>query len=112
MKIIGNTSGLHRIFGSWKIRISAYLPQPEIAVSYSYDSELMAAYAKMQYRMPQQQPCHRASDSGREKPDYNVVDLHQMTEQYQILIIPGEIVMDHEQENTVREFIKMAVRQL
>ena len=29
-----------------------------------------------------------------------------MTEQYQILIIPGEIVMDHEQENTVREFIK------
>ena len=84
-----------------------YLPQPEIAVSYSYDSELMAAYAKMQYRMPYSNNLAIAHRILEERNlDYNVVDLHQMTEQYQILIIPGEIVMDHEQENTVREFVK------
>ena len=84
-----------------------YLPQPEIAVSYSYDSELMAAYAKMQYRMPYSNTLAIAHRILEERNlNYNVVDLHQMTEQYQILIIPGEIVMDHEQENTVREFVK------
>ena len=84
-----------------------YLPQPEIAVSYSYDSELMAAYAKMQYRMPYSNNLAIAHRILEERNlNYNVVDLHQMTEQYQILIIPGEIVMDHEQENTVREFVK------
>lgn len=67
----------------------------------------------MQYRMPYSNNLAIAHRILEERNlDYNVVDLHQMTEQYQILIIPGEIVMDHEQENTVREFVKMAVRQL
>lgn len=84
-----------------------YLPQPKIAVSYSYDSELAADYAKRQYRMPYINNLVTAHQVLEERNlDYNVVDLHHITKEYQILIIPGEIMMDQKQAQTVREFVK------
>ena len=52
----------------------------------------------MQYQIPYSNNLAIAHRFWKRNLNYNVVDLHQMTEQYRILIIPGEIVMDHEQE--------------
>ena len=84
-----------------------YLPKPEIAVSYSFDSELAAQYARMQYRMlyeDQLSVVNRLLES--RNLDYNVVDLHGVKENYQILIIPGEIMIEKEGAENIRQFVK------
>lgn len=84
-----------------------YLPEPEIAVAYSYDCDWVCQYSGNQYQQPYnyslQQIHHVLSERNT---DYNIVDLRNMKKTYKLLIVPAHNLMTKEMANTIRSFVK------
>ena len=84
-----------------------YLPKPDIAVSFSHDSDLLSGYHARQYRLPHMAALANAlaalEGQGR---DYNIVDLRNMKEPYRLLIIPGQHLLEGAAIENVRRFVQ------
>lgn len=84
-----------------------YLPTPEIAVSYSYDSKLEAQYSSKHFRLPYGENLGRVHAVLEEKNlDYNVVDLHEIRKEYRVLVIAGQNMLDQREAENVRAFVQ------
>lgn len=84
-----------------------YLPEPEIAVAYSFDSSLIASYHKQQFRLTYQENMVQAlAPLEKSNRDYNIVDLRNRKNNYKLLIIPGYIIMDEKSAESVRSFVE------
>lgn len=84
-----------------------YVPEPEIAVAYNYDSDWVSQYSCSQYRQPYNaslQQIHRALSE--RNTDYNIIDLRNMKKNYKLLVIPAHNVMTKQMANTVRSFVE------
>ena len=84
-----------------------YLPQPDIAVAYSYDSCWVSQYSPFQYRMSYGDSMLQiARVFYRRNSDYNIVDLRNLKGSYRLLIVPEHIVMDQVSANTLRSYVE------
>lgn len=84
-----------------------YIPRPEIAVAFSYDSSWVSQYSPFQFRMGYGDSMLEAARLFfNRNTDYNVVDLRNMKGSYKLLIVPEHIVMDQESADTLRRFIE------
>lgn len=82
-----------------------YLPEPEIAVAYSYDSEWVSQYSRCQYREPYHTGLEQIHHVLAERNmDYNIVDLRQIKKKYKLLIIPSHNLMTKQMADVVRSF--------
>ncbi len=84
-----------------------YLPSPDTAAAYDYDSDWAVQYSSSQFRMPYKQTMTEVQnvffDLNR---DYNVVSLNKIRGNYKLLLIPGHTVMSPEEAKTVRAYVK------
>jgi beta-galactosidase len=83
-----------------------YLPTPEIAVAYSYESYLISNYhtARFQQAYPDNL-LNIISALEKRNTDYNIVNLRHLKNSYKLLIVPGHIIMDEQSANTIREYV-------
>lgn len=83
-----------------------YLPKPDTAIAYSYDSAWVSQYGAAQYQQTYHQnmvEVHKAFyESNR---DYNVVDLRNLKNNYRLIIIPGHILIGKEAAEQVRRYV-------
>ena len=83
-----------------------YLPVPEIAVAYSFDSDMVAYYGKYQYHHSR-----RANSAAINELffnlnlDYNVVNLTARKHDYKLLILPEYLLVSPEEAKAVRDYI-------
>lgn len=83
-----------------------YLPSPDIAVAWNYDSFWCNQYNKGHYRTPYEGAMTEiAKTFFNNNRDYNIVDLRNLKGDYKLLIIPQHIVMEPDAARTVREFV-------
>lgn len=83
-----------------------YLPLPEVAVSYDYDSDWVIQYSPAQFRMSYKQNMTEVQRVFFDRnQDMNVVDLNNIRGNYKVLIIPGQVCMSREEAETVRQFV-------
>ncbi|WP_138750772.1 beta-galactosidase [Paenibacillus sinopodophylli] len=84
-----------------------YLPQPEIALAYSFEafkvSENQKAYYKTPYLRQVMQVFETLID---ENIDCNVVNLRNIDLNYKVLLIPGHAIMDEASAQSVRKFVE------
>lgn len=84
-----------------------YLPKPEIAVSYDYPSFWITEYHnemfKKSYLDMQGDIAKAFYYSNRE---YNVVDLKNLKNDYKLIIVPNQNIMDEKSAETIREYVK------
>lgn len=84
-----------------------YLPDPDIAVAYDYESAWVSQYSSAQYRQSYKQNMIEVQKAFYESNrDYNVVDLRNLKKDYRLLMIPGHIVMNPESAATVRRYVE------
>lgn len=83
-----------------------YLPQPEIALAYSFESYRVAEGQRFYYRTSYiDQVMQTFLALNEDNMDCNVVDLRHMEKPYKLLLIPGHCVMDEASAETVRRFV-------
>ena len=84
-----------------------YLPDPDIAVAYNYDSDWVSQYSSFQYRMNYRQSMMEVSKAFfKSNRDYNVVDLRHVNKKYKLLIVPEHIVMECTAAEYIRGYVK------
>jgi Beta-galactosidase len=83
-----------------------YLPVPEIAVAYSFDSNTVIQYGARQYHQTSRQnnvEVHRVFFELN--LDYNVIDLRNRKHDYKLLILPEYVLMSEREAEEVRRFV-------
>jgi beta-galactosidase len=84
-----------------------YLPKPEIALAYSFESfkvsENQKGYYKTKY-LEQMMQTFLALDE--DNVDCNIVNLRQLEKDYKLLLVPGHCIMDEASAQTIREFVQ------
>lgn len=83
-----------------------YLPQPEIAMAYSYDSDRVYNYSDRHFKQKytyNTQEVHRVFYDMN--IDYNVVDLRNLKNNYKLLIVPGHYCMEPKMAQTIRDYV-------
>lgn len=84
-----------------------YLPVPDIAVAYNYDSGIMISYESGQYRQDYNSTHAEVYRTFFDRnKDYNVVDLRKLVGTYKLLIVPNHCVMEQSAAETIRNFVK------
>ena len=84
-----------------------YLPDPDVAVAYHYDSSWVNQYSSSQFQQSYKNTMTEVNRIFYEKNrDYNVVDLRNLKKDYKLIIIPGHIVMEPEAADTIRNYVK------
>ena len=84
-----------------------YLPVPEVAVSYSFDNNIVMQYGARQYHQTARQnsvAVHRVFFELN--MDYNVIDLRNRKHDYKLLILPGYVMMSEREAEEVRRFVE------
>lgn len=83
-----------------------YLPVPDTAVAYDYDSDWVVQYSPSQFRLPYKKTMTEVQKAFFElNRDYNVVSLNELKGNYKLLIIPGHTAMSPEEADTVRQYV-------
>ncbi|GLX66331.1 beta-galactosidase [Paenibacillus glycanilyticus] len=84
-----------------------YLPEPEIALAYSFESfkvsENQKGYYKTAYLDQVMQTFQALCE---DNVDCNVVNLRQIEKNYKLLLVPGHCIMDEASAQTIREFVE------
>lgn len=83
-----------------------YLPVPEIAVAYSFDSNTVIQYGARQYHQTSRKnnvEVHRVFFELN--LDYNVIDLRNRKHDYKLLILPEYVLMSEREAEEVRRFV-------
>lgn len=84
-----------------------YVPKPEIAMSYSYESYWLCDRDKDLFRKNYRSSLTAVREVFFEKNmEYNVVDLHRMQNKYKLLIVPNHFLLDEEEAATIRSFVE------
>jgi beta-galactosidase len=82
-----------------------YLPKPETALAYSYESSLITMYHQRRFRQAYPTGLTNVlSALEKRNMDFNVVNLRDLKRDYKLLIVPGHVIMDEASANTVRDF--------
>ncbi|MCU6798164.1 beta-galactosidase [Paenibacillus sp. WQ 127069] len=83
-----------------------YLPKPEIALAYSFESfkvsENQRGYYKTTY-LEQMMQTFLALDE--DNVDCNIVNLRHIEKNYKLLLVPGHCIMDEASAQTIRAFV-------
>lgn len=83
-----------------------YLPVPEIAVSYDYPSFWITEYHKDMFKKPY---LKMQGDIARvfwySNREYNVVDLKKLKNDYKLIIVPDQNIMDEKSAEAIREYV-------
>lgn len=83
-----------------------YLPVPEVAVAYSYESEWASCHNK-HFRQPYKSISAIIQQYFYEKNrDYNIVDLRNLKGNYKVIFVPNHCVMDEASSQTIRSFVE------
>lgn len=83
-----------------------YLPVPDIAVAYSYDSDWVIQYAPHHYRQPYSQVMAQVEKAFFAlNRDYNVISLAARKHEYKVLVLPGYVVMKEQDAENIRSFV-------
>lgn len=84
-----------------------YLPEPDTAVAYHYDSSWVGQYGAVQYQQTYRKNMVEVQRAFYENNrDYNIVDLRNLKNDYKLIIIPGHIVMERDMAEAVKEYVK------
>ncbi|BFT70065.1 beta-galactosidase [Paenibacillus sp. P36] len=84
-----------------------YLPKPEIALAYSFESFKVAENQKGYYKTPYlEQMMQTFIALGEDNVDCNIVNLRQIEKDYKLLLVPGHCIMDEASAQTIREFVQ------
>ena len=84
-----------------------YLPEPEIAVSYSFDSSWANDYSSRFFQLDYEDNIARIEELFfRLNCDHNIVDLRNLKGKYRMLIIPQHICMSREEADAIREYVR------
>lgn len=84
-----------------------YVPKPQIGVAYSVESRWMTQYHKEQFRQNYVDNMLEVQKVFFENNlEYNYVNLRNLLNEYQLLIIPGHIVLEQSASDTVRKFVE------
>lgn len=83
-----------------------YLPWPEIAVAYNYDSCWSGQYSGRHYRMGYSSALTEMERVFfRNNRDFNVVDLRNVKGNYKLLIVPHHIVMEPAAAQEIKDYV-------
>lgn len=83
-----------------------YLPEPDTAVAYSYDSSIMCAYEPGQYRQTYEQAMAEVYHVFYQRNrDYRMVDLTNRKGQYRLILIPNHCLMEDAAIQQVRDYV-------
>jgi len=84
-----------------------YLPKPEIALAYSFESfkvsQNQAGYYKTTHLEQMMQTFLALSE---DNVDCNIVNLRNVEKEYKLLLIPGHCVMDEASAHSIRQFVE------
>jgi len=84
-----------------------YLPKPEIALAYSFESFKVAENEKRYYQTTYlEQIMQTFLALSEDNVDCNVVDLRNLEKDYKLLLIPGHCIMDEASAATIRKFVE------
>lgn len=84
-----------------------YLPNPEIAVAYSQESEWVSQHQKGQFRQRYDAMMIQVHKVFYESNlEYNMVDLRNLKQKYKLLIVPGHILIEPKVAETIRNFVQ------
>ena len=84
-----------------------YLPSPKIAIAYSWESSVVMEYEKQHYRTEYSRQVMQAFAPFYDRSlDVNFVDLRKLKNQYTLIVVPGQALMDRKSAETLREFVR------
>lgn len=84
-----------------------YVPKPEIAMSYSYESYWLCDRDRDLFRKNYRSSLTAVREVFFEKNmEYNVVDLHRIQNEYKLLIVPNHFLLDEEEAAAIRGFVE------
>lgn len=84
-----------------------YLPLPEIGVAYDYQSLWITEYNKDMFVKPYLTVQGDIAKTFYYKNmDYNTVDLRNLKNNYKLIIVPNQNIMNKEAAETIREYVK------
>ncbi|WP_171720033.1 beta-galactosidase [Paenibacillus phytohabitans] len=84
-----------------------YLPNPEIALAYSYEAFKVSENQKAYYKTPYlKQVITTYQALMADNTDCNVVNLRSIEKDYKLLLIPGHCIMDEASAQSVRQFVE------
>lgn len=82
-----------------------YLPVPDVAVAYSYDSDWVIQYAPHHYRQSYRQIMVEVEKTFFAlNRDYNIVSPASRKHDYKVMILPGYVVMSKADADSIRRF--------
>lgn len=84
-----------------------YLPQPEIAVAYSRDSDWQCQYSPHQFHRSHSFAVRAVTHTLLQmNADFNIVDLRDMRGSYRLLVVPAVSIMDPVSAQTIRQYVQ------
>ena len=84
-----------------------YLPKPEIAVAYHYDSAWDSQYDTLQFRQPYRVAVTEITrELWKRNMDYNIIDLKNRKENYKVIFIPMHVIIDEDTAEAIRTYVK------
>jgi beta-galactosidase len=83
-----------------------YLPDPDIALAYSFESYKVSDHQKAYYKTPYlDQMMQTFMALNEDNVDCNIVNLRYIEKNYKLLIVPGHCLMDEASAQTIRKFV-------
>jgi beta-galactosidase len=84
-----------------------YLPEPEIAVAYSYDNFMISQYHRDRFIQSYHNGLFNTLKAlEKHNIDYNIVNLKDIKQSYKLLIVSGHIIMDEESAEAIKRFLE------
>ncbi|WP_051250449.1 beta-galactosidase [Paenibacillus harenae] len=84
-----------------------YLPKPEIALAYSFESFKVSQNQRGHYKTAYlDQMMQTFLTLCEDNVDCNIVDLRKIEKEYKLLLVPGHCIMDEESANSIRSFVE------
>ncbi|MNB94907.1 Beta-galactosidase BgaA [compost metagenome] len=84
-----------------------YLPQPEIAMAYSFESFRVSENSKAYYKTAYlEQIMQTFLALSEDNVAFNIVDLRNIEKNYKMLLVPGHCIMDEASASAIRKFVQ------